>query len=90
MQKKLLATVGLWILGILFLLNLAVTVLEPQTAYAKKDTDPVGRYQITSWALSTGGMSHYTGYYVLDTATGKIIDKFSELHKQDAYEAPQN
>lgn len=90
MQKKLLATVALWTIGILFLLNLIVSVLDPQTASAQKDTSPVGRYQITSWALSTGGMPHYTGYYVLDTATGKIIDKFTELHKQDTYEVPQN
>ncbi len=88
MQKNLLTTVGLWFFGILFLLNLAVTVFEPHTASAQKDISTAGRYQITAWALPTGGMSHYTGYYVLDTATGKIVDRFTELHKQDAYAAP--
>ena len=86
MKKNLLATIGLWAIAVLFLLNLFVTLFEPKTASAQKDISPIGRYQISSWALSTGGTTHYTGYYVLDTTTGKMIDKYKEVHKQGEYD----
>lgn len=83
------ATAGLWAIVILLLLNLLVPLFEPGTASAQKDANTVGRYQIASWALSTGGTTHYTGYYVLDTATGKMIDKRTELHKQGEFDTTQ-
>lgn len=90
MKTNVLSTIGLWAIIILLFLNLFVTLFEPKTASAERDTNPSGRYQISSWALSTGGTSHYTGYYVIDTATGKIFDKRSEVHKQGEYDAPKN
>ncbi len=88
MKANLLSTVGLWAIVILLVLNLFVALFEPKTASAQKDTSPIGRYQIASWALSTGGTSHYTGFYVLDTATGKLVDKSSEVHKQGEFDTP--
>jgi hypothetical protein len=92
MKKNLLSTIALWAIVILFLVNLLVTVLDPKTASAQKDSSLslIGRYQISSWALSTGGTSHYTGYYVIDTTTGKLLNKASEVHKQGEIDVPPN
>ena len=83
MKANLLSTVGLWAIVILLFLNLLATLFEPKTVSAQKDTNSIGRYQITSWAAYTGGSTHHAGYYVLDTVTGKIFDKYYELHNQD-------
>ena len=92
MKKNLLAIIGLWAIVILLLLNLFGALFEPKTASAQKDSSLslIGRYQISSWALSTGGTSHYTGYYVIDTTTGKLLNKSSEVHKQGEIDVPPN
>ena len=89
MKANVVSTVGLWAIVILLFLNLFVALFEPKPASAQKDISSIGRYQIASWALSTGGTTHYTGYYVLDTTTGKMIDKKTELHKQGEFDTTQ-
>ena len=37
----------------------------------------VGRYQIAAWG-ATRGDSYRSGYYVLDTRTGKVLDHTAE------------
>lgn len=39
-----------------------------------------GRYQISAWAAQSGSYTHHSGYYVLDTVTGKVIASKSETH----------
>ena len=90
MKKYLLPIIGLWVIVVLLLLNLFVFVFEPESASAQKDTSPTGRYQISSGAISTGGTTHYTGNYVLDTATGKIFNKSNDIHKQGEFDAPKD
>lgn len=43
----------------------------------------VGRYQISSWASYAGGRVHHSGYYILDTVTGKVVDRGHEIHGID-------
>ncbi|GAB4270574.1 MAG: hypothetical protein Kow0092_25010 [Deferrisomatales bacterium] len=37
----------------------------------------VGRYQIAAWGAARGD-SYRSGYYVLDTRTGKIVDQAAQ------------
>jgi len=74
-----------WIvLAIIFLLSTGGAVI------ATNGTDPVitiepekenvGRYEIAAWGAHSGARLHASGYYVLDTATGKIVDKGHETY----------
>ncbi len=82
MKTNLLKALGLWTIALLLFLNLLMTVFEPGTVFAQKDTEQTGRYQISSWAASAGGQVHHHGYYILDTVTGKLVDKRLEEYKQ--------
>ncbi|MBN2107560.1 MAG: hypothetical protein JW832_09035 [Deltaproteobacteria bacterium] len=90
MKSTVVTTFGLWAIAVLLFFNLFVFLLEANTASAQKGASAIGRYQVSSWALSTGGTSHYTGYYVIDTTTGRITDKATEVHKQGEFDVPQN
>ncbi len=79
MKKNLLTTCGFWAIVILLFLNLLTAFFEPGNVCAQKGTDTPGRYQISAWSSPSGGTLHFAGYYVIDTATGKIVDKYSEL-----------
>jgi len=63
---------------ILLALNLLNGMLSNRTVSAAKVE--VGRYQIAAWAAQSGSYTHHSGYYVLDTVTGKIVASKSEVH----------
>jgi hypothetical protein len=46
----------------------------------KPVTDKVKRYQISGWAAQISTGYHHSGYYVVDTVTGKVVDRKSEAH----------
>ena len=70
----------LGIIAVLLLLNFAQGLFSTNTAVADDDDDNNGRYQISAWAAQTGTGYHHSGYYVLDTVTGKVVDSKSEAH----------
>ena len=43
----------------------------------------VGRYQISSWASYSGERVHHSGYYIIDTTTGKVVERGHEIHGID-------
>ena len=60
--------------------NIVVYIFHAQPAAAAKETDLIGKYQISSWAAQTGSYAGYSGYYIIDTTTGRVVDQ-----KQDKY-----
>lgn len=65
----------------LVLLVAAITIftMQPGRVHATSKGE-VGRYQISSWAAYSGEKVHHSGYYVVDTATGQIVDRGHEIH----------
>jgi hypothetical protein len=57
----------------IFLLGMLTAVGLLLLLGAGKGDSEVGRYQIAAWG-ATKGDSYRTGYYVLDTRTGKVMD----------------
>ena len=57
----------------------ALLLLWPVVGTAVPDGG-VGRYQISSWASYAGERVHHSGYYIIDTATGKVVDRGHEIH----------
>jgi len=68
-----------WGLVVGFGLLAAVALLWPKVGSAVPNGD-VGRYQISSWASYSGLRVHHSGYYIIDTTTGKIVDSGHEIH----------
>lgn len=70
--------------AILFLIAVGgalVTSSIPATsALAQGEQGQIGRYQISAWASYAGAKVHHSGYYVLDTITGKVVDSGHEIH----------
>jgi hypothetical protein len=73
MKTDRMTKVLLGIVSILLLLNLLNSVLSSKPALAISEDEKKGRYQISAWAAQAEGADVHTGYYVLDTATGKIV-----------------
>ncbi len=73
--------VMLSLVAVLLFLNLLSGMLATRQATADEPSSPVGRYQISSWASSIGTYGHHNGYYVLDTATGKVVETHEDIHK---------
>jgi len=63
MQKAMIFVLGMLAAGAVLLLLGA----------GSGDSD-VGRYQIAAWGASRGD-GYRSGYYVLDTRTGKVVDQ---------------
>lgn len=63
------------LLGLLVLMAIltAVYSIAPLDR-VRAGSEVPGRYQISSWASHSGGTTMFYGYYVLETATGKIVD----------------
>jgi len=78
MKKNIVTVCGLWAVAILLVLNLVTAFFQPGNVFAQKETDVVGRYEISAWASPSKGSIQFAGYYVLDTATGKMVAKHSE------------
>jgi hypothetical protein len=79
MKIDLLTKIALLVIAVMLVLNFAHRVFIARPALAVSDGGVVGRYQISSWAASTG-ISHHMGYYIVDTVTGKVADKQAEVH----------
>jgi hypothetical protein len=59
-----------------------VTLLWPGFVSAIPEGS-IGRYQISSWASYAGARVHHSGYYIIDTATGQVVDRGHEIHGID-------
>lgn len=70
----------LCIIAILLSLNLAHGFLASRPALAVRGSEDIGKYQISAWSAQAGVTVHHSGYYVLDTATGKVVDSKVEVH----------
>lgn len=79
MKIDLFTKVLLSLIVVLLALNL-VSNFNTKPAMALPENSQTGRYQISSWAASIGTYGHHSGYYVVDTATGKIFDSHEEAH----------
>lgn len=60
-------------------LLVAILFWWPQAGSAQPGAE-VGRYQISSWASYSGERVHHSGYYIIDTTTGKVVDRGHEIH----------
>jgi hypothetical protein len=77
-----------WMVAAIFFLLMAgglvvATSMHPGSALAQGEQEQVGRYQISAWASYAGARVHHSGYYVLDTVSGKVVDKGHEVHGID-------
>jgi hypothetical protein len=61
----------------------ATTMMRPDSALAQGEPEQVGRYQISAWASYAGARVHHSGYFVLDTVSGKVVDSGHEVHGID-------
>lgn len=68
------------VLIVLLSLSLASNIITAKSAMAEKGQDQIGRYQVSAWASYSGSRVHHSGYYVVDTVTGKIVEKGHEIH----------
>jgi hypothetical protein len=80
MKKNLLYKFLLSIVAVLLLLNFTHGMFSSGAAEADKGNEDTGRYQISAWSSQSGPRSHHSGYYVIDTTTGKVVDSKSEVH----------
>ena len=82
MKRNVLTTCGVLAITILLMLNLATTIFQPDTVFAE-NKNAIGRYQVSAWASPSKGAIQFAGYYVIDTTTGKIVEKHSERLRAD-------
>jgi hypothetical protein len=68
------------IVALLFI-SLVVGLFPLQQAVAQKSVEGIGRYQISAWAAQTGQYGfHHSGYFIVDTVTGKVVEERGEAH----------
>ncbi len=72
------AKILLVLIAILLAANLLMGVFSTDKATA--GGGEVGRYQISAWSAQSGSYTHHSGYYIIDTVTGKVIASKSEVH----------
>jgi hypothetical protein len=58
----------------------AQSLLASKPASAAPENDVTGGYQISAWAAYGGAQVQHKRYYVVDSLTGKIVDKHAEAH----------
>ncbi len=80
MKTDLFTKVVLSVIAVLLFLNLFVGLFPMRPAIASPQVEGVNRYQISAWASSIGTYGHHSGYYVIDTVTGKLVDKHEDVH----------
>ncbi len=68
------------LLALLLGLNLALLFGPSSVALAQKGASEIGRYQVSAWGAYSGERIHHSGYYVVDTMTGRITDRGHEIH----------
>ncbi len=66
------------VIAILLAANLLGGFFSTKPAVA--DKGDVGRYQIAAWAAQSGSYAHHSGYYIVDTVTGKVVASKAEIH----------
>jgi hypothetical protein len=59
---------------------LTTNLFSSSSAVAQNGENQIGRYQISSYATYSGARVHFSGYYIVDTTTGKITDQKHETH----------
>ena len=75
----------LCIIALLLFLNLAHSLSTSRPAMAVSGNGEIGRYQIGAWATQgAGSVASHTGYYILDTATGKVVASKGEEYRPPA------
>ena len=80
MRADLFTKVVLSVIAVLLFLNLANGLFATRPATAEQAANQVNRYQISAWASSIGTYGHHSGYYVVDTTTGKVVNKEEDVH----------
>lgn len=70
----------LMIVALLLLVNVSQSLWPTTPAVASDAQNEIGRYQLSSWASRSGPIGHHSGYYILDTATGRVVDSKAEVH----------
>ena len=78
MKSNRIIKVLLGIVSVLLLLNLLNSFFSSKSALAVSEDEKKGRYQISAWAAQSEGTLVHNGYYVLDTATGKVVASKAE------------
>jgi hypothetical protein len=71
----------LGIIALLLLLNLLNGYLVSRPALASPESDKTGRYQISAWGVQAQNSDPRSGYYVLDTVTGEVVSKKTEIYR---------
>ena len=70
----------LFIIAVLLLMNFLQGAFSTNNAIAENNNEKAGRYQISAWAAQISTGYDHSGYYVLDTVTGKVVASKSEVH----------
>jgi len=78
MKTNRIIKVFLGIVSMLLLLNLLNGFFSSKSALAVSEDEKKERYQISAWAAQSEGSLVHSGYYVLDTATGKVVASKAE------------
>jgi hypothetical protein len=86
MKIDLLTKIVLGVIAVVLALNFSHRLFIARPALAINDDVGKGRYQISAWAAQSQGNVYHSGYYVLDTLTGKVVDKAADEHVQEAGE----
>jgi len=69
------------LIAVFLFLNLVAGLFPSRTAVA--EVGSAGRYQISAWAAQVGSLGgHHSGYYVLDTITGKVVESHEDAHAE--------
>jgi len=68
------------IIALLLLMNFLQGIFSTNNAIAQNGNEKAGRYQISAWAAQIATGYHHSGYYVLDTASGKVVESKAEAH----------
>jgi hypothetical protein len=79
---------GLWLALFLFVL-FSVGGNFFRSADAEQEQNGIGRYQVSAWGAYSGERVHHSGYYVVDTVTGKIVDRGHSTHSIEGPVAPR-
>lgn len=69
------------IIVVLLLMNLLNNIISSKSALATTESEQKGRYQIAAWGGQTQNAEPRSGYYVLDTATGRVVASKTETHR---------
>jgi hypothetical protein len=81
MKTDRLTKILLGIIAILLCINLLNSLLSSKPALAVPGSEDTGRYQIAAWGVQAQNSDPRSGYYVLDTVTGKVVAGKSEIYR---------